>query len=182
MSFDLQLKERLPDRVVVGVLLKPTGDQAQVDGVAVSLRGPDGERLSNRLMLPIAGTLTQPMLSAVELRACAALIPGARIVGVAWHDGEQWETSIPADPGTSLEAHCRGRHAVKPLEDEAVRFLRPRPSEWGALQEVFPWLTPSDTPLAIVQTDEEVDVRKACADLGLGDEDAAWLEELLAEP
>lgn len=182
LSFDLQLKERLPDRVVVGVLLKPTGASAQVDGVAVALRGPDGERLSNRLMLPIAGTLTQPMLTAIELRACTALVPGARIVGIAWHDGEQWETSIPADPGTCLEAHCRGWHAVKPIEDEALRFKRPRLHELAALQEAFPWLTPSEAPLAIVETEEEVDVRRACEDLGLDEEDAEWLEELLAEP
>lgn len=182
LTFELQLKERLPDRVVVGVLLGPTEGEAQVDGVAVSLRGPDGERLSNRLMLPIAGTLTQRMLTAVELRALDELVPGTRIVGVAWHDGEQWEADIPADPGTCLEAHCRGWGAVKPLEDEAVWFRSLAPAQLAVLQEAFPWLTPTEAPLSVVETDEAVDVKRACRDLGLDDEAADWLADLLNEP
>ena len=182
LTFDLQLKERLPDRVIVGVWLGPTDGQAQVDGVAVWLRAPDGERLSNRLMLPIAGTLTQRMLTAVELRAFEDLPAGSRVVGLAWHAGQQWDADIPADPGTSLEAHCRGWGAVKPLEDEAVRFRCLNEAQRTELQEAFPWLTPTETPLSVVETEEGVDLKRACEELGLDEDEAAWLEDLLNEP
>lgn len=192
LNFELQLDERLPDRVIVSVLLGP-GDtgEASVDGVAVVLVAATGELLSTRLMLPIAGTLLQPVLTTVELRALGPVPLGARIVGTAWDGAEQHETSIPADPGTQLEAHCRGLRNVKVEEDRALRFRRPTRADLAALQQAFVWLQPPpESPLQVVENepepeeddDDDFDLREACSELGLDDEEAAWLEDLLNEP
>ncbi len=160
-----------------------------VDGVAVMLVGPHGEALSHRLLLPIAGTLHQPMVSTVELRAIDEVPKGSRVVGLAWHNCHQWEASCPADPGTHIEAHVRGRTAYQPRKRppaQASVFEALTCDDRAALASAFPWLTPCEPkPPKVVEpeldtaTNEEI--RNFCADLGLDEEDTDWLEALLDE-
>jgi hypothetical protein len=216
MQFDLSLENRTEDlsaddgaRVFVNVLLAPaaavwadaasgsdasnrpgvTPEPITVDGVAVMLVGPQGECLSHRLLLPIAGTLHQPMVSTVELRAIDVLPKGSRVVGLAWHGSNQWEASCPADPGTHIEAHVRGRRALQPRPRppaQAPVFEALTASERYSLAASFPWLTPCERPPPKVvepelETATNEEIRSFCEDLGLDEEDTDWLEALLDE-
>ncbi|MEZ4322966.1 MAG: hypothetical protein R3F61_36205 [Myxococcota bacterium] len=184
LRFDLSLEDRHKDRVFVSVLLAPDQDGTAVDGVAVMLVGKTGECMSNRLLLPISGVLYQSMLTTVELRAFEALGTGARIVGTAWTGAEQWEASCPADPGTHLEDHMRGRGALQPRCDSEFEGLTC--GDRSALAGVFPWLTPCEPrPPKVVEPELETattdEIRSFCSELGLDDEDSDWLEALLEE-
>ena len=218
MQFDLSLENRtdepVPDgsaatRVFVNVLLAPAraawadappeGDVSNrpgirpepvtVDGVAVMLVGPHGDCMSHRLLLPIAGTLHQPMVSTVELRALDDLPKGSRVVGLAWHGSDTWEASCPADPGTHIEAHVRGRCALKPRTRppaQASVFESLTCGDRASLAAAFPWLTPCEPkPPKVVEPELETatneEIRNFCADLGLDEEDTDWLEALLDE-
>ena len=184
LDFSLSLDERLPDRVLVSVLLRPRPEEdADVQGVSVELVGESGERLSHQLRLPIAGVLTQPMRTTVELRALRPLPQGARVLGTAWTAEEQWEATCPADPGTQLRAHVRGWGTIRPKSDEFFEALSG--PERTVLGGAVPWLAPCrQAPPAVVETPDvhPDEVRKFCEDLGLQGEDSEWLEDLLNEP
>lgn len=184
LRFDLSLEDRHHDRVFVSVLLAPEQDGTAVEGVAVMLVGKGGELLSHQLLLPISGVLHQPMVSTVELRAIDVLPTGARVMGTAWAAGEQWEASCPADPGTHLEEHMRGRHALVPRVESEFESLTCH--ERTALAEVFPWLAPCEPkPPTVVEPELETatndEIRSFCNDLGLDEDDTEWLESLLEE-
>lgn len=188
LDFDLQLTDRQPDRVLVSVLLRPASDEpVAVDGVAVMLTSPDGESLSHRMLLPIAGTLSHPMASTVELRGHAPLPQGTRIVGLAWAGDRQWEVRIPADPGTQMAAHCCGKVTLRVHDDRvfAEHFLPLSPEELATLAVAFPWLAPCQDELTVVDDttmdEEDAEFRAYCEELGLCDDDADWLEELMSE-
>ena len=186
LDFDLQLTDRQPDRVLVSVLLRPAGAPVTVDGVAVMLVCPDGEPLSHRMLLPIAGTLTHPMASTVELRGHEDLPAGTRIVGYAWGADRQWEARIPADPGTQMAAHCCGRVTLRPYDDRvfADHFLPLSDDEREALAVAYPWLAPRHDELTVVDDDTVDDdpcFRSYCEGLGLDDDDTDWLQDLLNE-
>ncbi|MCA9569603.1 MAG: hypothetical protein KC656_17275 [Myxococcales bacterium] len=188
LDFDLQLTDRQPDRVLVSVLLRPgrTGP-VDVQGVDVMLVCPEGEPISHRMLLPIAGTVSQTIVSTVELRGHGPLPPGTRIAATAWSAHQQWEARIPADPGTQMAAHCRGDVVVRPEEDADFpdRFLPLGCDERAALARVFPWLEACPTELKVVDDDTltgEDDLRAYCCDeLGLDEDDADWLADLLNE-
>lgn len=190
LDFDLQLTDRQPDRVLVSVLLRPA-DTAPVDihGVEVMLVCPEGEPLSHRMLLPIAGTISQTIVSAVELRGQGPLPPGARIAASAWGDHGQWEATIPADPGTQMEAHCRGTYLVRPDPDLDFdeRFVQLSCAQRTRLAQAFSWLEPCSPPELRVVDDtteaelESEELRAYCSDLGLDDEATDWLEDLLNE-
>lgn len=183
LQFDLSLESRTEDRVFVSVLLAPRGDETAIDGVAVGLITKTGEPVSNRLLLPIAGQLRQPMVSTVEIRATTELPKGAKVVGVAWKDGEQWEASCPADPGTQLEAHLRGREVLRPRSDNVLESMLC--GERARLAAVFPWLTPCEpAEPKVVETEQAAppeEFRHFCEGLGLDEDDTDWLQDLLAE-
>lgn len=185
LRFDLSLEDRRQDRVFVSVLLAPEQDGATVDGVAVMLVTKGGDPLSHRLLLPIAGRLIQPMVSTVELRASGDDLPsGARVVGMAWNTVEQWDASCPADPGTQLEQHMRGRNALRPDVDAGFQALAC--DERLALARVFPWLAPCElAPPKVVEPEMETasaeELKQFCDSLDLDDEDSEWLEALLRE-
>jgi len=184
LSFELRVEERGADRVVVSVLLAPTAAAIQLDGVALQLHSRVGEPLGSRMLLPIAGELRHPMLSTVELRTADALPQGSKVVGTAWAGAEQRESSIPTDPFTELEVHLRARRRISPIEDERSLRRLDR-TERCALAKNYPWVdeprlptTPSE--LAVVDDQETVDAfDDLVEDLGLDDESAAWLKELL---
>lgn len=186
-DFELQLEERLADRVIVSVLLGPgPSGAAEIDGVSVSLVGRTGEILSNRLLLPIAGVIRQGIVSTVELRSLGALPPGARVSGSAWRGADQWDTSCPADPGTQLEAHMRGLSPLRPRSDEVIEPLTC--GEREALALAFPWLQTcraEPAPPTVMEPEpdpcDDDSLRAYCRDLGLDDDETEWLESLLDE-
>lgn len=188
LDFELRLEDRCGDRVVVSVLLAPTGGPVRIDGVALQLHTRTGETLGVRMLLPISGELHQPMLSTLELRADEVPL-GSRVVGTAWYGSEQREAVVPTDPSTGLEVHLRARTRV--LSDEGDRVLeRPTPAERARLARDYPWIDEPRVPVAVaelqvVENEEPVDDEQALDDLvdelGLDEESSDWLKELLAE-
>lgn len=190
LDFDLQLTDRQPDRVLVSVLLRPSDEEpVDLEGVEVMLLCPEGEPLSHRMLLPIAGRISQAIVSTVELRSHGDLPLGARIAATAWCGCRQWEAQIPADPGTQLEAHCRGVAAIRPDRDRHFgENLQPLAcAERDALSIALPWLAPCQLPeLRVVDDTTEVEreaeeLRSYCNELGLDEQEADWLEDLLNE-
>lgn len=190
LDVDLTLEERGPDRVVVSVLLAPLDGEGCLDGLALQLYTPDDEPLGARMLLPLAGTVRQPMLSTVELRSVPTVIPpGSRVVGTAWRGSEQLDVSIPTDPGTAFEAHVRGHDIVTGGTAEA--FLEPLlTEERETLARLYPWIDEPRVPRAPSAALEVVDhepgldevVDDLVNDIGLDDESADWLRDLLDEP
>jgi hypothetical protein len=188
LSFELELQERRPDRVLVSVFLQPgSAEGVTLDGVALDLCNRHRETVGPRLLLPIAGRLAGPLVTQAELRALEPIPEGAVVVGTAWWGSEQVQASIPADPGTDLAMHVRGEGAIRPADREVLLSLSPR--ERIRLEAAFPWLCAStgrceQVKQAILEgqlgpNPEEVDA--FARDLGLGEECTAWLKDLLAE-
>ncbi len=184
LDFDLELAERQPDRVRVAVFLGP-GSEGPVTlrGVEMVLLCPDGEPLSHRMLLPIAGTITDRMVSTVELRGNGPLPPGTRILATAWSEEQQWEVRIPADPGTQMEAHCRGQICLWPEDDRDFEscFAPLTEDEIRRLAVYFPWLEPCPAEVRILDEEETMteseSLRKCCEELGLDEEATSWLME-----
>jgi hypothetical protein len=186
VQFRLHLDDREPDRVHVTVCLTPDADAACVQGVAIELRGRNGEALSARLMLPISGELAGPLALRTEVRARAELPLGARVHGMLWSHGGILEASCPTDPGTTLEAYAYGSRIGL---DDPVPARIPEDltdHERSALYAAYPWMARYRSP---VRDDAEGFIEEQPADLaediaetyGLSDEDKAFLEELLAD-
>lgn len=189
LSFTLELTDRGDDRVHLAASIEPSVAHAQVDGVAVQLVSRKNEPLSPRLLLPISGTLTGPMVVASELRAIDGTIPaGSRIQGTAWGPDFSVDASCPADRWTELAAHVRG----EPAAGEVTRRVGLRALEGLArdrLLERLPWL--GETPWrhedegapfeAVAAPVTPEDVEEQLASLELSQEDADFLRELLEE-
>lgn len=183
LKFELSLEERLTDRVIVSVALAP-GDGAQcLGGVAVELFSRDRDSLSPRVLLPISGRLADPIVIRVELRAVRDIPPGCRVVGTVWWEDDQLVASCPADPCCSLDVHLRGRRCVSPMIERELTRLTP--AERGRLAALFPWIDEPRPKRATAELDEPLDATDVVDDiseeLGLDDENARWLRELLAE-
>lgn len=184
VTFELRLEERRADRVFVSVLLSPADPVASLDGVSVQLFQRDGEPVSPRLLLPISGVLSQPMITTVELRAEGGVLPGgSRVVGHAWNAHASVEATCPADMWTELGSHVRGTRNVAASPCGDLRLLDPH--ERARLTCIFPWMTrtaPVQTPTVLEPEDtEEEEIDAFCAEYGLDDEDAEFLKELLAD-
>ena len=188
LSFDLRLEQREPDRIVVSVLLNPSGStRALIEGVSLQIVGSRGEVVSARTVLPIAGELKHSMVSTLELRPLDdGIPPGCRVIGVAWSKEDQLEASIPTDPYTELQAHMRALHRVLPDEDTQVMALTAE--ERATFARVHPWVNEPRLPqqaamLTIVEnepTDEEA-LDSLLDELGVDEDSAAWLKELIGE-
>lgn len=184
-SFELRLEERRSDRVYVAVLLAPSDcTPVTIDGVAVQMFQRSGDAVSSRLLLPIAGTLTQPMVTTVELRATHGHLPnGSRVVGTVWMDDTQIEATCPADMWTELESHVRGTRMVLPVSEAELRVLRP--CERARLAACFPWVgRPTVLPFdGVLEPEEDLDeeLDALCDEYGLCGEDAEFLKELMSE-
>lgn len=187
MQFRLRLDERKPDRVHVAVCLAPDDDVVTVEGVAVELRCRAGQPLSARLMVPIRGPLTQSLCLHTEIRSNRDLPRGARVVGMAWTDAGTRETSVPADPGTALEAYARGARIGIAPTDPMEPPLDLTTGEHLALKKAFPWM---DGFRSAEEYDEKISVLDEHSDdladdvassYGLCDADKDLLKELLAD-
>ncbi len=200
VSFDLTLLERQPDRVVVTISLCPGDDPVKLDGVAVEILNSRRERVSPRLLLPVAGTLVGPLVTQAELRAFGTIPTCSVVSGTAWSGEEVVETLCPADDHIGLEAHVRGVNAPI-LRSEAV-LLDLLPDELDTLQRRFAWLQPHQRegwvrPLEPLDGDApprpdselfepdlegiEGELDSLCGDLGLDEECTEWLKDLMKE-
>ncbi|HMV67611.1 MAG TPA: hypothetical protein PKA64_12230 [Myxococcota bacterium] len=186
MSIDLELclVERCRDRVRVRILLTPHATcGAVVDEAAVQLVDASGEALCPRLLLPIAGRLTGHVQTSFELRSTSALAEGSQVVASVWVDGAPQQVTIPADPFTRLLDHLQGSRFPAPIDDALLEPLSP--DERVRLERVFPWvLQPlrETEPAGVLDAAPAQTPADLASDLGLDEEDAAWLEELLEEP
>jgi hypothetical protein len=188
VSVDLAIRllERHADRVIVAVILDPCHGPTCVDGVGVELFSRERDSLSHRVLLPISGTLTQPMSVQVELRADSPLPLGAFIQGQCWQGCESFCAVCPADPSTELEAHVRGRHPVACARRAPESAFDPdleglSRAERARLAAVFPWV---DGPRAPVEgcvpcLDAMEDFDELSEELGLDEAEAALLREIL---
>jgi hypothetical protein len=174
--------DRQADRVWVSVSLSPEEESHTVDGVALQLCTRDGGCLGPRLLLPISGQLAGPLVTRAELRSMEPIPRESRVVAVAWWGHEQIEVSCPSDRGTCMEFHLRGI-TREPLPDRtAIRNLEP--GEREALAAHLPWVNESwavSDPKQIEPLDTEESLDDVVEDLGLDDENARWLKELLTE-
>lgn len=190
LEMELRLEQRGADRVVVSVLLAPAEGTVTVEGVALQLHSAQGDAIGARMLLPIAGTLAQPMLSTVELRTLSHDIPqGSRVVGTAWGGPHQLEITLPTDPGTAFEAHVRGHDIVS--AHGSSQYLEPLlPDERALFASLFPWIDEPRLPreaagsLGVVDHEPDNDelVDDFAADMGLDEDSAEWLRDLLDEP
>lgn len=187
VTFELRLEERRNDRVYVAVLLAPAAAPVTIDGVAVQLFHGEGEPVGPRLLLPISGVLTQPMVTTVELRAHDGVLPtGSQVVGHVWGADGHREATCPADMWTMLETHVRGTHVVHGRNTGELRPLRP--AERARLAALFPWTArPTVIPFdGVLEPEEDADgdsedLDALCAEYGLCGDDAEFLKELLTE-
>jgi hypothetical protein len=188
IEFDIQLEERLTDRVFVSVLLSPTHEPVHIDGAAVEIRRL-GTAVSARLLLPIVGTLTQPIGTTVELRAHGPIPSGARIVGTVWSGNSLLEVSCPCDPWTELEAHVCGTRPAALTEPTGQDLRRLSPHERTVVAALFPWINrpkraPDTAEKSIVEA-QDLPAEDVVGDLqsqyDLDQEDTAFLRELLED-
>ena len=186
LTFELRLEERCTDRVVVSVLLSPAGGTPRIDGVALQMITRTGEPIGIRMLLPISGELHQPMLSTVELKAADGIPAGTRVVGTAWQGADQREAIIPTDPFTELEVHIRARRRLGSLPGS--QELEPlTTAERAVIAKDFPWVEEPRLPavadeLAILESEDTGHaIDDLVENLGLDEDSAEWLKELLEE-
>jgi len=187
LEFQLRLEERGSKRVVVSVVLAPMSEPVLIEGVALQWKTIDGEPVSAQLVLPIAGTVAQPMVSSVVINAFRPIEPGCRVVATAWAGTSQVESSIPTDPFTQLEVHARGHKVVNPDEGEREPSVL-ADVERSRLAEVYPWVNEPRVPkiageLGVVDSTPSDDalVVEMVEDYDLDDDAAAWLKDLLQD-
>lgn len=178
MPFDFQLclDEREDARVFATVILVPDCSLT-LDGVAVQLFDADGESLSSKLLLPVSGELVGPVSSRVELRSSSGAIPaGSQVIATAWWPGGHLQASRCTDPGTTLQAHALAEMAIAQTDEEVL--LDVLPEEREKMLALFPWMVRPSSPKAL---EHEQSVEDLGEDMGLDDEDAEWLKDLMNE-
>jgi hypothetical protein len=190
LSIEVRLVERLNDRARVEVKLTPSSE-TRVDGVAVELFTGECEPLGHRVVLPIAGALTDAVVVRAEVRASGGLPPRAVIVATAWRDETEVRAWCPADPWTAFEAHVRGKRCVQTrvaTDDDDVILESLTRRQQVTLGRSVTWLAPKAAckPCAAVgpfdvHTDERDAVDELTDELGLDARDAHLLRELLEE-
>jgi hypothetical protein len=142
------------------------------------------------VLLPIAGTLARVMRTTVALEPeDGAPVPlGASVQVVAWHGHEQREATMPTDPMTAFEVHVRGTTQWV-LHDDERTLEALWPEERERLAETYPWIDePRLRPVAKAQLEvvdheptREEAVDAFAEEMGLDDESAEWLKDLLDE-
>lgn len=182
VTVELRLDERQAESVIVSVLLTPQSPSSQLGGVELHLQSPNGDALGPRMVLPIAGALTAPMRSTVQLRSNVPLERGARIVAAAWQGSQTVETSIPADARTELAHHAGPAKTLALSNDTQATFGALGDDDMQRLRNAWPWLADTGRPRVVEATaDEEQasDVDDIIDDLELDEASSEWLRELL---
>lgn len=193
LTLEVHLEERLHDRVRALIRLSPNNGVMGIEGVAVELFDEDRNALGPRVLLPIAGQLSDSLVMRVELRCEGALPPGAMILATAWHGADSTKAMTTTDPWTAFEAHIRGKRcvcsgAVIPFDDDLL-LEGMTAKERHALSSKLPWigekLRPPSDPRYTSEKEPllpHMDVVDDITDeLGLCDEDKELLRELLRE-
>ena len=174
LDLGVELEEHAADRVHVTVTLSPTVRPVEVTGVAVELFGRRRESLGPRLLLPISGTVTGPIATRAELRCRGPIPRGSFVEATAWMPHEELAATCPAEPPPVLEGHVRGRHPLMSADrDRSLGSLSH--TEKCALARCLSWLP------APAAEEKGCDVDAIQEELGLDDEDADWLRELMEE-
>ena len=191
LSFEMELTERLVDRVIVAVSIVPGEQPAEVDEVMLQLTTRQGEPLSPRLLLPVSGAMVGALLTTAELRFSGGEIPpGARVIASLWGSNDlHLEATCPADAWTELAAHVRG-HSLTGIVTRDVSLRTLDMGEREAILQRLPWLAkccsqPADGPLEATaehDTYDPEDTGDFVDALGLDSTDADFLKELLQEP
>ena len=185
VELELRIHERRDDRVVVALRVVPTGDvPVTVDGAALHVVDAAGDEVCPQVLLPVSGALSGPVDLTVELRATRSLPVGCRVVGLAWSGCDQSTSSCPADPDVSLFEFLRGaRHRI-PAED-AVELFTLDDEQRVRLEATWPWLVrpirAADDQAFLEAGTLDDDVDALAEDLGLDDDSAEWLHDLLHE-
>lgn len=185
LGIDLELRDRRDDRVIVCLALAPNDGGCDLDGASVQLLAPDGTEVCPRQLLPIAGRLLGRLSTCLELRTEGKLPAGCQVVATAWGGPEQVQACCPADPFTSLRDHVR---QAKLWEADPAEVLLevPSPKQVDALIASLPWINRACRRSGVAVIDAAPDVQsaveEAVEELGLDDECARWLHELLEEP
>jgi hypothetical protein len=177
---ELRLESRETRAVIVSVLLTPGEGGATLSGCELELQTSDAEPLGPRLVLPIAGVLTAPMRSTVQLRADSEIPRGSRVFATAWDPSDVLEFWIPADPRTALWTHLKaGNHPNFPSSGAQLADLTA--DEQAQLANHFQWIANLRRPqvLDAYQTDVADAFDGIVADLGLDAEAAQWLREII---
>jgi hypothetical protein len=185
IGLEIKLQERQNDRVLVSLRLAPGADgSADIDGAALELMAPSGEEVCPRILLPIRGCLTSPVTTTIELRANMTLPPGCRVIATAWLEQEVIQATCPADPFTNLHDHVRGSRIGLP-DPLDVELDVPTPQEVRALASAMPWTQQAlraAQPTTVIEMQPDRDLDDMAQDLGLDEEGAAWLKDLMDEP
>lgn len=185
VELELRIHERRDDRVVVALRVRPGGEAgAFVDGAALHLVDASGEELCPQVLLPLSGPLSGPVCLNVELRGNRKLPEGCRVVGLVWQGAEQVTTTCPADPDVSFAEFLRGsRHGLP--ADDSVELFTLDDVQSARLTAIWPWVT---EPIRASAASEVLDAGPSLddaeslgEDLGLDEESAEWLHELLHE-
>jgi hypothetical protein len=183
VGLELHLQHRGEDRVIVGLVFEPIGvDEVLIEGAAVQLVDRDGEEICPRAIVPISGSLRGPLASQVELRTSGKLPRGCRVVATAWAGAETVEQFCPADPYVCLGTYVCGAATHSPDTSEVVLEV-PDPVQRERLEKRWPWLAevrPTENA-GVIEVDEGPSVDDIQANFGLGDEEAAWLRDLMGE-
>jgi len=176
LEFQLCLDEREDARVFATVILIPTSTDLSLDGVALQLCDADGNTLSPKRLLPVSGQLLGPVSSRVELRSNQGAIPaGAQVIATAWWPGGHLQAQRCTDPGTTLKEHVLAKGRIA-LTDEDV-LLDVLPEERDIMVSLFPWVaTQPNQRMLELEAQEDA---HPCDDMGLDDEDAEWLKNLM---
>lgn len=186
VDLELSLDERREDRVLVSLWLTPQVPEAAVDSVSLQLVCPKGTELCPRTLLPLSGRVTGPVALSVELRGEQALPLGSQVVATAWVDGEPLRAHCPADPSTDLRGHLVGARLGMEAVDADLVTLTPLDDAGRAhLEARWPWVAEPTAPpevAGVLEAEEDpLSAEDLAADLGLDEEDAAWLRDLLDE-
>lgn len=184
-NLELQLDERLDDRVVVSVSVAPVSDDgAHVDGAVLQLVGADGTELCPRTLLPISGAVDCTVAVSVELRASGSLPEGAEVRALAWDGADQVSATCPADPYIRLRDHMRGSRLGLP-EPEDVFLETPSADALERLVARVPWVAQRTRPVeaagVIEAREPEPSAEDLVGDLNLDEDCASWLKDLLEE-
>ena len=183
LFLEVQKKEDLVF-VVLELLPLESGEPVELDGVALELLGPTEERIGSRLILPISGNLSGPLKTQAELRSPEPIPAGCSVHATAWMTDQSVSTSMPVDPLNELESHMRGSRLVLPEDKDNPKPLTQR--EIRCLGDVLPWLlSQSDLGESEEDFDGPIDTEESIDELtdelGLDEEEARWLKELLEE-
>ena len=181
IELHLHIEERRPDRLYALFEIDNQGEVVNITGAALELRDAQGQLLSPRMILPIAGMLTGPLATRSELRAQRNIPRGATLYGVVFCNGTHTETIIPADPCTDLEGHVRGRRVIR--GHRQTELLSIPIDELRVLKEAFPW-TVDDSTVSGEEGEEgeEEDLTdEIIGHYDLDPEDADFLRALMTE-